>query len=76
VKSRRADSPQSLFILLQTSESFTESLFCRPVAFPKTTELWFSAFLMLRPFSTVPHVVVTPPAPPHRQHKNIFVATS
>jgi hypothetical protein len=25
---------------------------------------WFSAVLMLRPFNTVPHVVVTPPSPP------------
>jgi hypothetical protein len=31
---------------------------------------WFSTFLMLWPFNTVPHVVVTP------NHKIIFIATS
>jgi hypothetical protein len=31
---------------------------------------WFSPFLMLQPFDTVPHVVATP------NHKSIFVATS
>lgn len=30
---------------------------------------WFPTFLMLRPLSTVPHVVVTP------KHKIIFIAT-
>jgi hypothetical protein len=30
---------------------------------------WFSAFPMLRPFNTVPHVVVTP------NHKMIFTST-
>jgi hypothetical protein len=33
-------------------------------------ELWFSAFPMLQPFNTVPHVGLTP------SHKIIFVATS
>ena len=32
---------------------------------------WFSTFLMLEPFNTVPHVVVTLPP----SHKIIFVAT-
>ena len=36
----------------------------------ESLEQWFSTFLMLWPFNTVPHVVVTP------NHKIIFVATS
>ena len=55
-----ANFPHSLFIFLQTSGSRAETLSCRPMAFPKTVELWFSTFLMRRPFSTVSHVVLTP----------------
>jgi hypothetical protein len=33
-------------------------------------EQWFSTFLMLLPFNTVPHVVLIP------NHKIIFIATS
>ena len=46
-------------------ELFTVILRFRP-----DTNRWFSTFRMLRPFNTVPHVVVTP------NHKINFLATS
>ena len=40
------------------------------VSLSLTLKQWFSAFPMLRPFNTVPHVVVTP------NHKIIFIVIS
>lgn len=58
--------PQS--VTLRQCAHWTLSL--TPLSTWMTLDQWVSAFLMLRPFNTAPHVVVTP------KHKIIFVAIS
>jgi hypothetical protein len=48
---------------------FCEGTTPKPKKAAGTLEQWFSAFPVLQPFTTVPHVVVTP------SHKMIFLAT-
>ena len=59
---------------LDLSLHFCLSVLCLTVSLLEGSLLglqqWFSTFLMMRPFNTVPHVVATP------NHQIIFLATS
>jgi hypothetical protein len=67
-ETRAAESPSGCFLFLLLSPSSYPSLFSFCTYHP--LQQWLSAFLMLEPFNTVPHALVTP------NHKIIFVTTS
>jgi hypothetical protein len=58
--------------ILTSCGSLCWSLSTARTSFLDGFKQWFSTFLMLCPFNTAPHVVVTPPP----SQKIIFVATS
>ena len=57
--SLRLDSKVNIENLLYPYSSASVASACQVGSVLNTVEQWFSTFLMLRPFNTVPHVVVT-----------------